>query len=62
VAFILGLVGTVKLFFDFFAFDDIRESEVILLVSCVTVAMFGFLADLLAAQNRIGGPGAPLSR
>lgn len=59
VAVFLGLAGSVKLFYDYFVFNDIRESDVILLVSCVTVGMFGFLSDLVAAQNRVGGPGSP---
>jgi glycosyltransferase involved in cell wall biosynthesis len=61
-AFVMGVVGTVKLFYDWWVFDDIHDSEVIVLVSCVTVALFGFLADLVSAQNRIGGPGSPLGR
>jgi glycosyltransferase involved in cell wall biosynthesis len=62
VAFLMGLVGSVKLLFDWWVYDDIRESEVILLVSCVTVGMFGFLADLISAQNRMGGPGSLVRR
>ena len=62
VAFLMGLVGSVKLLYDWQAYDDIHDSEVIVLISCVTVAMFGFLADLISAQNRIGGPGSPLGR
>lgn len=62
VALLLCTVGTVKLFYDWWVFDDIHESEVILLVSSVTVGMFGFLADLLATQNRVGGPGSTLPR
>jgi hypothetical protein len=51
-------VGLVKLGYSIWH-QDIRDAEVLLLVSSIVVGMFGFLADLVAAQNRVGGPGSP---
>jgi len=59
VSLLLGAVGLVKLAYSVWH-RDIGDADVVLLVSSVVVGMFGFLADLVAAQNRVGGPGSPL--
>lgn len=52
VSVILFILGLVKMLYDNFVLRDIRESDVIILVVSVLIAMLGMLADLLVAQNR----------
>jgi glycosyltransferase involved in cell wall biosynthesis len=61
VSLLLGLLGFGRMGYNLYVLQDIGDSEVMILVSAVTIGMFGFLADLMSTQNRVGGPGSPLS-
>lgn len=44
--------GIVKSLYDYLTWQDIRESDVIIMVVAVLIGMLGMLADLYVAQNR----------
>ena len=44
--------GHTSNFYDYFVWQDIRESDVIIMVVAVLIGMLGMLADLYVAQNR----------
>jgi glycosyltransferase involved in cell wall biosynthesis len=46
------LFGFIKLLYDNFVLRDIRESDVMIIVVSVLVALLGILADLVVIQNR----------
>ncbi len=52
VSFLMFLLGLLKLTYDNFVLRDIRESDVLLMIVAVLIAMLGMLADLVVAQNR----------
>lgn len=46
------IFGMIKLLYDNFVLRDIRESDILIVVVGVLIAMLGMLADLVVAQNR----------
>ncbi|MCB0078211.1 MAG: glycosyltransferase family 2 protein [Anaerolineales bacterium] len=46
------LIGLSKTTWDYFVWSDIRESDIMLLMIAVLIAMQGMLADLIVTQNR----------
>ncbi len=52
ISFVIFALGLAKTAYDNFVLYDIRESDVILMVVAVLIAMLGMLADLVVAQNR----------
>ncbi|MBA3534696.1 MAG: hypothetical protein H0T73_22485 [Ardenticatenales bacterium] len=52
VSSIVFVLGFAKLLYDNFVLRDIRESDVLIMVVAVLIAMLGMLADLIVAQNR----------
>lgn len=51
-------VGIVKLILDLIAFNDIKESDVIIIVTALLVLFQGLLADLIVARTKLTGTGA----
>jgi len=49
---VLFLLGLAKTLYDNFALRDIRESDVIILVTAFLIGMLGLLADLIVTQHR----------
>jgi glycosyltransferase involved in cell wall biosynthesis len=52
ISLIIFLVGLCKLSYDIIFWSDIRDSDVLLLVTPVVIAIVGMLADLVVALNR----------
>ncbi|MCU0611171.1 MAG: glycosyltransferase family 2 protein [Candidatus Eisenbacteria bacterium] len=54
---LLLLAGIAKLVFDLVRFNDIKESDVILIVTALLVLFQGLLADLIVARTKLLGNG-----
>lgn len=52
ISFLILLVGLGKLAYDVFYWQDIRDSDVLLLVTPIVIAVVGMLADLIVTMNR----------
>ena len=52
MSFLIFTLGLVKLLYDSVRWNDVRDSDVVILVVAVLIAMLGMLADLVVAQNR----------
>ncbi len=52
VSLLVFILGVTKTLYDNYAYRDIRDSDVIIMVVAVLIGMLGMLADLLVAQNR----------
>lgn len=52
ISFFILLIGLGKLGYDIIFWQDIRDSDVLLLVTPVVIAIVGMLADLVVALNR----------
>jgi polyisoprenyl-phosphate glycosyltransferase len=52
VSLVILAAGLIKLSYDLVVLRDIRESDVIMIVIGVLIAMLGIIADLVVTQNR----------